>query len=272
VLNQNPEINPYTKKPFVRPYKLKWFKNKKFRKAISYAIDRERIIDLVMNGLAIAQYSPLTPANNFFYTSEVKKYPYNPQKAKELLKEIGFKDSDGDGVLEDEDNHKLEITFFTNADNTQRVQIASLIKKDLEKIGMGINFIPLDFTNLVNKLTATYDWEMILIGLTGGIEPYFGKNVWSYKGNLHMWNPTKKVLDDYEKEIEEIFEEAGQTLEEEKRKELFYRWQKIVSEELPLIYTVIPYSLYAIKNKFENLCPTVYGGAFSEIEYIYLKE
>lgn len=272
VLNQNPEINPYTKKPFVRPYKLKWFKNKKFRKAISYAIDRERIIDLVMNGLAIAQYSPLTPANNFFYTSEVKKYPYNPQKAKELLKEIGFKDSDGDGVLEDEDNHKLEVTFFTNADNTQRVQIASLIKKDLEKIGMEINFIPLDFTNLVNKLTATYDWEMILIGLTGGIEPYFGKNVWSYKGNLHMWNPTKRALDDYEKEIEEIFEKAGQTLEEEKRKKLFYRWQKIVSEELPLIYTVIPYSLYAIKNKFENLCPTVYGGAFSEIEYIYLKE
>ena len=50
-------------------------------------------------------------------------------------------------------------------------------KKDLEDIGIKIHFLPLDFNNLVSKLTATFDWEMVLIGLTGGIEPYFGKNV-----------------------------------------------------------------------------------------------
>ncbi len=272
VFNQNPGLNPHTNKSFVKPYKLKWFKNKDFRKAISYAINREKIIDILMNGLGMPQHSSVSPANIYYYNNKVKKYSYDPKKAKDIFSSMGFRDEDEDGILEDEQSRALEIVFFTSAENTQRVQIATLIKKDLETIGVKIHFLPLDFNNLVSKLTATLDWEMILIGLTGGIEPYFGKNVWSYKGNLHMWNLSKEPLDQYEVEIEDIFNQTARILDEEKRKVLFSRWQQIVSEELPLIYTVVPYSIYAIRNKFGNLYPTPYGGAFSQIEYIYLAE
>lgn len=272
VFNQNAGTNPHTNKPFIEPYKLAWFANKNFRKAIAYAINREKIIDILMNGLGIPQYSPVSPANTYYYNDKVKKHSYNPSQAKRLLSEIGFIDRDGNGVLEDEAGKALEIIFFTNANDTQRVQIATLVKKDLETIGMKIHFLPLDFNNLVSKLTATLDWEMILIGLTGGIEPYFGKNVWSYKGNLHMWNLSKEPLDQYEIEIEKIFNQTARIIDEEQRKVLFARWQEIVSQELPLIYTAVPYSIYAVRNKFGNLYPTIYGGAFSEIEHIYLKE
>jgi peptide/nickel transport system substrate-binding protein len=272
VLNQNALVNPNTNKTYVLPYKLKWFHDKRFRKAISYAINREKIIEIVMNKLGTVQYSSMSPANKYFYTEDVEKYPYNPTKTKELLWEMGFKDKDNDGILEDKDNNKLEMNFFTVSASTERVQIATLIEKDLQDLGMKINFLPLEFNNLVSKLTATYDWEMILIGLTGGIEPYFGKNVWSYKGNLHMWNPAKKPIAEFEEEIETIFNQAARTLDEEQRKELFNRWQQIVADELPLIYTVIPYSLYAVRDKFGNLYPTVYGGAFSEIEHVYMKK
>lgn len=270
--NQHPGINPKTKKPFVKSYKMKWFREKSFRQAVSYAINREKIINILMNGLGDPQYSPLSPANTYFFSDKVKKYPYSPQKAKNIFLAMGFTDKDGDGILEDKDGKILEVTFFTSAENTQRVQIAVLIKKDLEAIGMKVHFLSLDFNNLVSKLTATFDWEMILIGLTGGIEPYFGKNVWSYKGNLHLWNLSKKPLDQYEIEIEDIFNQTARTLDEEKRKVLFSRWQRIASEELPLIYTATPYSIYAVRNKFGNLYPTIYGGAFSEIEHIYLKK
>jgi len=256
----------------VSPIKREWFINRDFRKAISYAINRQKIIEVVMHGLGIPQHSSLSPANTFFYTSQVTHYEYNPKKAKNLLSNLGFLDRNKDGLLEDKEGNRLELNFFTNADNTQRVIIGTLIKKDLEAIGVKVHFLPLDFNNLVSKLTATFDWEMVLIGLTGGIEPYFGKNVWSYKGNLHMWNPSGRELFSFEKEIEDIFNMSAKTLDEEKRKELFARWQKIVSQELPLIYTIIPYSLYAVRDKFGNLFPTVYGGAFSEIEHIYLKD
>ena len=272
VFNLNPGKNLQTKKPIVEPKKLKLFSNKSFRQAIAYAIDRDKIIEVVMNGLGIPQYSPESPANKFFYTDKVKKYPYDPDRAKKILLKLGFKDRNDDGVLEDKQGQELEVTFFTNANNTQRVQIATLIKKDLQDIGIKVHFLPLDFNNLVSKLTATYDWELILIGLTGSIEPYFGKNVWSYKGNLHAWNPTKKEIFPFERQIEDIFNKAATTLNEDKRKELFAKWQNIASEELPLIYTVVPYSLYAVRDKFGNLYPTVYGGAFSELEYIYLKD
>jgi len=270
--NLNPLANPRNNKPFVSPIKREWFINRDFRKAISYAINRQKIIEVVMHGLGIPQHSSLSPANTFFYTSQVTHYEYNPKKAKNLLSNLGFLDRNKDGLLEDKEGNRLELNFFTNADNTQRVIIGTLIKKDLEAIGVKVHFLPLDFNNLVSKLTATFDWEMVLIGLTGGIEPYFGKNVWSYKGNLHMWNPSGRELFSFEKEIEDIFNMSAKTLDEEKRKELFARWQKIVSQELPLIYTIIPYSLYAVRDKFGNLFPTVYGGAFSEIEHIYLKD
>ncbi len=272
VLNQNNQVNPYTKKYFVPLYKQKWFGNKKFRQAISFAIDRKKIIDIVFSKLGKPQYSPLSSANKLYYNSQVKEYPYNPKKAKKILESLGFKDRDNDGILEDSGGHKLEINFFTNADNKERVSIAVLIKKDLEKIGIKINFLPLDFNNLVTKLTSTFEWEMILIGLTGGIEPYFGKNVWSYKGTLHMWNPTGKPQHTWEEEIEDIFNQAAKILDEKKRKELFFRWQEIVSENLPMIYLVSPYTLYAVRDKFGNLYPTPLGGPFSEIEYIYIKK
>jgi len=272
VLNQNSGVNPHTGKPFVEPYKLEWFKNKDFRRAISYCLNREKIVDILMNGLGMPQYSPVSPANLYYYSDKVKKYSYDSQKAKAVLSDIGFADKDGDGILEDKQGRALEITFFTNANDPQRVQIAALVKKDLETIGIKIHFLPLDFNNLVSKLTATLDWEMILIALTGGIEPYFSKNVWSYKGNLHMWNLSKEPLGRYEVDIEDIFNQTARILDEEERKVLFARWQQIVSEELPLIYTAIPYSIYAVRNKFGNLYPTTYGGAFSEIEHIYLIE
>ncbi|MBU1122793.1 MAG: ABC transporter substrate-binding protein [Candidatus Omnitrophica bacterium] len=272
VLNQNPEINPHTKKKYVTDYKLGWFGDRRFRQSISLAIDREKIITIVLNRLGIEQYSPLSSANKFFYTDDIQKYPYNLKAAKQLLFDMGFKDTNADGILEDNEGKRLEVNFFTNANDTQRVQIATLVKTDLAKLGMKINFLPLDFNNLVSKLTASHDWEMVLIGLTGGVEPYFGKNVWSYKGNLHMWNPTGKPIAEFEKEIEDIFNASARTLDTEERKKLFIRWQQIVSNELPLIYTVVSNSLYAVRDKFANLYPTVYGGAFSEIEYIFLKE
>ena len=270
VFNENPDINPRTKKYYVKPYKLRWFRDKRFRKAVSFAINRERIIKVVMNGLGVPQYSPLSPANTLFYNNNVVKYPYNPKKARDILRRLGFRDSDSDGILEDKYGNRLEINLFTNANSSERVAIASLIKEDLENIGFKINFVPLDFNNLVTKLTATFNWEAVIIGLTGGIEPYFGKNVWSYEGDLHAWNPTKKALDDYEVKIDDIFNKSVKTPDVAERKKLFDKWQYIVSDNLPFIYTVQGYSIYAVRNRFGNLFPTVYGGAFSEIERIYV--
>lgn len=271
VFNQNKGVNPQTNKPYVDSVKLKWFTNVQFRQAVAYAIDKQSIIDIVMNGLGFPQYASMSPSSGFFYNSRVRRYEYNLNKAKDLLKEIGIYDRDKDGKAEDKEGNIIEFNLFTNSDATVRIRIANIIRSDLERIGFKVNFVPLAFNQLVSKLDSTYDWDAILIGLTGGIEPHFGSNVWQSGGHLHMWYPQQKQpATEWEGDINRIFNEGVQELDNAKRKIFYDRWQDIVVEQLPLIYTVLPANIFAVKNKFGNLKPTSYGGAFHNLDEIYI--
>jgi len=270
VFNQNRGRNPDTHKPYISPHKLKWFTSVIFRKAVAHAIDKESIINIVMNGLGFPQHSSMSPSSGFFYNPDVTKYEYDINKARALLKEIGIFDRNKDGIAEDNEGHLVKFNLFVPAQSSQRIKIANIIRKDLEELGFRVNFVPLDFNQLVSKLDSTFDWDAIVIGLTGGIEPHFGNNVWQSSGHLHMWYPRQEEpATAWEGEINRIFNEAVQELGEHKRKVLYDRWQEIVADKLPLIYTVLPANIFAVRNKFGNLYPTSHG-AFHNLEEIYI--
>jgi len=271
VFNRNPGVNPKTKKPFVEPAKLKWFKDKYFLRAVAHAIDKQKIIEIVKNGLGYLQHSPIGKGAGFFHNPDVLKYEYDLEKAKAILEEGGFMDRDDDGYIEDEDEVRIEFTLYTNANSTERLDIASLLRHDLEELGMKVNFQSLEFNTLVSKLTSTFEWEAIVLGLTGGTEPHFGKNVWTTKGQLHLWHPRQeKPSTHWEKRINDLFNSGAQELDEDKRKKYYDEFQMIVSEELPVIYTVLSANITAVRNKFGNLDPTNYGGTFHNLEEIYI--
>jgi peptide/nickel transport system substrate-binding protein len=273
VFNQNTGLNPKTQKPFLDPVKAKWFCDINFRRAVAHSIDKAKMIEILMNGLGYPQDSEMSKSAGFFYNPNVDIYDYDLTKAKKILSDAGYKDRDNDGWLEDSEGHRIEFNLFTNSGNNERVQIAAIIRHDLELLGMKVNFLSLEFNTLVPKLNASYDWDAIVLGLTGGIEPHFGKNVWDSTGSLHMWYPKQKTpATAWEKRIDEIFSQGVQELDENKRKVLYDEFQVIVSKQLPLIYTVLNSNLYAVRNKFGNLRPTSLGGAFYNIEEIYLLE
>lgn len=272
VFNQNAGVNPKTQKPFVDPVKSKWFLDKNFRRAIAHAIDKTKMIEILMNGLGYPQNSDMSQSAGFFFNPNVDIYEYDLIKAKKILFDAGYRDRDGDGVIEDSSGHPIEFNLFTNSGNVERVQIASIIRHDLQSLGMKVNFLSLEFNTLVTKLNATFDWDAIVLGLTGGIEPHFGKNVWHSTGGLHLWYPKQRVpATAWEKRVDEIFDQGVQELDENKRKALYDEFQVIISRQLPLIYTVLNSNLYAVRNKFGNLHPTSFGGAFHNIEEIYIK-
>jgi peptide/nickel transport system substrate-binding protein len=272
VFNLNPGKNEKSGQPYVEPKKLAWFSNVKFRRAVAYAIDKKSIIDIVMNGLGYPQDSAMSPSSGFFYTSRVKTYNYDLVKARQLLKEAGFSDKNKDGYIEDARGNTVEFNMFTNSGNTVRVAISEIIRKDLEAIGLKVHFTQLEFNNLVKKMDSTYDWDAIVLGLTGGIEPHFGNNVWQSSGHLHMWYPRQpKPATKWEARIDEIYNLGVQEMDRSRRKVLYDEWQRIVAEQVPFIYTVIPANIFAVRNKFGNLHPTSYGGAFHNLEDIYVK-
>lgn len=272
VFNQNTDKHPQTQQYYVPLYKQKWFTDKLFRKAVALAVDRKKMIDIVFNGLGSSQHGPLTSAVSNFYNDSIEKYSRDAAGAEKILKEIGFNDRNDDGILEDQSGNILEINFYTNANSPERVLMASMIRKDLADLGIKVNFVSLEFNNLVTKLTATFDWEMMFIGFSGGsIDPQLSKNVWHSSSGLHAWFPEQdEPATEWEKEVDDIFVRAEKEQDDQKRKNLYDHWQWIINQELPVIYTVVPDTVFAVRNRFGNVFPSVYGGAFARIENVFV--
>ncbi|NLE64480.1 MAG: ABC transporter substrate-binding protein [Elusimicrobia bacterium] len=272
VFNQNPGHDPRTGVPFVEPHKLGWFRDVRFRRAVAHTIDKDRLIDVVKNGLGYPQHSPESPGVGFFYCPDVRKYPYDLKKARALLFEMGFEDRDSDGILEDPQGHRLEFTLSTNADNTERLDIAGILRHDLEAVGIKVNLKALEFNTLVAKLTSTFEWEAVVLGLTGSSDPHFGQNVWASRGQLHMWHPRQeKPQTEWERKVDGIFAAGVQEMDENRRKALYDDFQRIIAEELPMIYTVLGARLTAVRNRFGNLNPAPMGGVLHNLEEIYVE-
>jgi peptide/nickel transport system substrate-binding protein len=253
----------------LRPPKLTWFQNVKFRQAVSYAVDREAIALQVYAGRATPQYGPVSPANKFFYNPNVHKYPRDPARAETLLREAGFTKG-ADGLLHDSAGNVVEFTISTNAGNGDREAIGNLVRQDLTRLGMRVTFAPEAFNTLVGKLVGTFNWEAIIIGLTGGLEPHNGQNVWRSNGSLHMWWPKEeKPATDWETETDRIFDQAATTIDQNKRKSLYNRWQEIVAEQAPIIYFTTTLTQPAFRNTMANFSPAPL--AFYDIETIYYR-
>ena len=273
-INMNNRKNS-TGKYYVDPVKQKWFNDLNFRKAVDYAIDRENIVFNIASGVGAPLFTP-EPLSSIYLNEKVAQgHPQDMERARQYLKESGFK-IDKSGKLRDKDGNKVEFDLYTNAGNTERESIGVMIKQDLEDLGMSVNFKPVEFNTLVNKLTNTKDWDMVILGFTGSpLEPYGGKNVWYSNGTLHLFNmrgegETAKLLP-WEKRLDEIFDAAALELDFDKRRALYEEYQQLIYNEKPLIYLYSPLRIYAVRKKFGNLHPTEIGGVMHNIEEIYIK-
>mgnify|MGYP000116292492 CR=1 FL=1 len=272
IFNQNPGRNPENGKPYIEPYKRAWFEKTAFRQAVAYAIDKQGIIDTVLNGLGYPQDGDMTFRAGFFYNDKIKRYTHDPARSKELLKKIGLVDRDGDGLLEDEAGHKVEFTLLTNAGHTERERIAEIIRKDLQRVGMKVNLLFIEFNTLVTKLDKTYDWECVLLGLTGSPEPHWGANVWKSSGRMHEWYPRQpKPMTPWEARIDEIFDSGLKELDPHKRKVLYDEWQMIVNEQQPFVYTVAAEELVAVRDRLGNVFVAPIGSALHNLDEIFIK-
>ena len=209
--------------------------------------------------------------NSIYLDKYIKGHPSDKSVAMKALKKAGFYQKDG--ILYDKDGNRVEFDLYTNAGNLEREAIGVMVKQDLEELGMKVNFKPVEFNSLVNKLTNSNDWDMMIMGLTGSpLEPHDGKNVWTSRGSLHMFNMgAKGNIYPWEKELDEIFEQGALKLTYKERKPIYDRYQTIIYNERPIIYLYSPTRITAIRKKFGNIFPTPLGGLIHNLEEIYIK-
>lgn len=254
--NENTNINAKTGKPIVDPKKLKWFRDTKFRQAVSYAIDRDSIAKSIFSGRAIPAYGFETPGNKKWFDPNVRKYPHDLDKAIALLKEIGIEKRNGDDFATDADGNKIEFVFNTNTGNGAREKAALLIADDLKNLGFHVIFQPVEFNTLITRIDDTYDYDCILMGLQPGTsaDPSDGMNTLKSGGYTHQWFPREKTPStDWEARIDQLMDEQMQTLDYDARKKEYDEVQEILAEQQPMIFTVTPMYYAAIRSDVGNV-------------------
>ncbi|MBD2197256.1 MULTISPECIES: ABC transporter substrate-binding protein [Calothrix] len=265
-------------KPLIEPKKSRWFNTVEFRQAVAYAIDRQTMINNTFRGLGQPQDSPISVQSPYYLSPKegLKVYDYNIEKAKQLLLKAGFKYNDKNQLIDAEGNN-VRFTLLTNAGNKIREAMGSQIKRDLSKIGIQVDFNPIAWNTYTDKLANSLDWEAALLGLTGGLEPNDGANVWSPEGGLHMFNQKPQTgqkpiqgwqVAPWEAKIGELYIKAARELDEAKRKAIYAETQQITQENLPFIYLVNAYAMSALRNRFEGIKFSGLAGAFWNIHEI----
>ncbi len=254
--NRNPRH--YLKGGVTNP-KLDWFTDLKFLQAMAHMIDKKSMTDLVFHGLAESAVPDISPANKIFSNPNLKDYDYDPKLAADMLEAAGYHLAKP-GVRTDPKGNRLEFDLTTNTGTPERNEMCTIFKQDLESLGIKVNYRPLEFTTLVDKLDSSFDWDCVLIGFTGGVEPNDGANFYRSSGNLHLWNPNQpKPATPWEAEIDTLLDQGASEMDPNKRAPYYWRIQQILHDNLPIIETVRQQRYASWKNPLENYQPKVWG-------------
>jgi peptide/nickel transport system substrate-binding protein len=237
--------------------KRNWFRSTNFRLAIAQSINYEDLSRVVFNRHAQPAIGPVSPANKFWFNDKLKPYPCDPEGALKKLHVEGFRLQNG--VLRDRDGNNVEFSIITNAGNKYRERMAILIQQDLQKIGVKVSVVTLDFPSLIERITQSFNYDAAILGLTNtDLDPNGQMNVWLSSSENHQWNPSQKSPETaWEAEIDQLMRAQASATDPHKRKQSFDRVQAIVMEQAPFIYLVNRNALSAISTSLHGASPVV---------------
>jgi len=249
-------FNEVAKAP-IPGYKTTWFRSASFRRSISAAINRADLSRVVFHGHAQPAAGPFSPANKFWFNSKLKPEAYSPDAALRTLQGDGFRLENG--VLKDRDGNAVVFSIITNSGNKYRERMAVLIQDDLQKLGIHVNVVTLDFPSLIERMTQTFDYEAVLLGLTNvDLDPNGEMNVWLSSSENHQWNPQQKTPETaWEAEIDRLMRAQASSGDARKRKESFDRVQEIVMEQAPFIFLINKNALSAVSPAVQGASPVI---------------
>ncbi len=242
--------------------KSKWFRDVKFRQAVSAAVDREAIVRLIYQGRGAALWGPVTPGNRRWINASIPHPARSLERARALLKEAGFSwksGSDGESSLLDSAGRTVEFSILTSSSNADRTKMAAIIQDDLKELGMHVQVVPLEFRSLIDRVTQTKEYDACVLGLASfDADPNSDLNVWLSNGGTHLWNPSQAhPATRWEAEIDGLMEQQLAAPSFEQRKRFYDQVQQILAEYQPMIFLASPNILVGAKNAIGNFHPAV---------------
>jgi peptide/nickel transport system substrate-binding protein len=242
--------------------KQKWFREVKFRQAVSAAVDREAIVRLVYQKRGTALWGPVTPGNLRWADTAIAHPERSLEQARRLLWELGFRwtnQTSDEPLLVDPDGKPVEFSILTSSSNADRTKMATLIQDDLKQLGMRVQVVPLEFRSLIDRITQTKQYDACVLGLVSfDADPNSDLNVWLSRGATHLWNPLQAhPATPWEAEIDRLLGAQLTATSYGQRKKLYDRVQEILAANQPMIFLASPDILVGAKKIIGNFHPAV---------------
>ena len=234
----------------------KKFKNKKIREAISLAINRKEIADILYFGHAQVCNGPFLPGS-FAFNNEVKEIVQNQAKAKELLKELGY-----------DKNNRFSFTVITNANNSTRINAAEIIQHQLKQVGIEMKIRVMEWQAFLNTVVTPRKFESIILGWSLALMPD-ARSIWhsssSKAGGFNLVSYNSKKVD-------ALIEKGEITVDKEKLGKIYKEIFKEISDDLPYLFLYTPNSITAVNKKIQNVKPALIGITHNQEQWIKIKD
>lgn len=223
------------------------FKDIRVRRAIAHAINKNDIVKGVYQGLAVPATGPFPPTS-WAYNHDVKDIEYSPEKSKMLLKEAGWIDSDGDGIL-DKNGKKFQFTLILNQGNKIRESIAQVAQNNLKHLGIDVSLRVLEWSVFIQKYIDERQFEACVLAWNVGLDP----------DNFSIWNSKQTQKNQYNfssynnPEVDRLLDLGRTTFDQKKRQEIYRRIHYLIAEDIPYVFLVTPMSLRVVHKKIQGV-------------------
>ena len=216
------------------------------RQALSYAVDRQLLIDRVRFGRARPTQGIVTPSS-WAYSDDVTKFTYDMAKANQLLDEAGWRrPANNPQGLRQKDGKELRMRIFYNTGNIEREQIATIMQAQAKQLGIELEVIGEEFQAYVDRVTRRFDMELFILGWSAGLDPSGTENIWATgkaQNSTGFSNPR----------VDELYPKAAAVpgCKESDRKPLYAEISKLVTAEAPYIFLYENEILYGLSNRIQ---------------------
>jgi peptide/nickel transport system substrate-binding protein len=224
------------------------FADRRVRRAFAHAIDKRELIEGVVLGLAREAYGPIRPGT-WAYTEDVRRYDFDPQTARALLAEAGWKDRDGDGIVEDKDGKPFAFTLLTNQGNDERKKVAEIIQQRLRDVGVKVDIQVIEWAAFIKEYVKPRRFDAVILGLGTGVDP----------DQYVVWHSSQTGPDQMNRtgysnpEVDRLLEVGRASCDRRERVKYYHRIQEILAEDLPMLFLYFKDELPAVSSRFHGI-------------------
>ena len=242
------------------------FSDARVRLALDHAIDKDEIITGVLLGLGRISTGPFPP-ESWACNKDIKPVPYDPAKAKELLKEAGWEDHDGDGIL-DKNGQKFRFTIMTNQGNDPRKTASEIIQRRLKDVGIEAEVRIIEWATFLSEFIDKGKFEAVIMGWSLSRDP----------DCYDIWHSSKTRPGEFNfigyknEEVDRLLLEGRREYSQEKRREIYNRINRLIFDDHPYIFLYVPDALPIVHGRFKGIVPAPAGIGYNFIKWYVPKE